>query len=109
MLRAEALNEINGPNAECISLINQVRIRAGVDEINADDFTKESLRDFILEERGREFYYEALRRSDLIRHGKLIERALDRGIANVADYHNRYPIPQAEMDANPNMEQNPGY
>jgi len=109
MLRAEALNEINGPNAECISLINQVRIRAGVDEINADDFTKESLRDFILEERGREFYYEALRRSDLIRHGKLIERALDRGIANAADYHNRYPIPQAEMDANPNMEQNPGY
>lgn len=109
MLRAEALNEINGPNAESISLINQLRTRAGVEEISAEDFTKESLRDFILEERGREFYFESLRRSDLVRHGKLIERAHQRGIAIAANFHNRYPIPSQEMDANPNMVQNPGY
>lgn len=106
--RAEALNEINGPTQEAIDLINAVRNRANLDDLILSDFTKESLRDHILQERAWEFYSEFRRRSDLIRHGKYIQQALDRGI-NAQEFRRLYPFPQAEVDANPNLEQNPGY
>lgn len=106
--RAEALNELNGPTAECVELINQIRRRAHASEIKVGNFTKESLRDFILDERGRELYCEGHRRDDLIRHGKLIEYAVRDGYG-AKDYHVLYPIPQSVMNENPNLKQNPGY
>lgn len=107
--RAEALNEINGPNQESINLINQVRNRAGIADVNVADFgSTEELRDHILDERGWEFWYEAKRRQDLVRHGKLIEQAQERGLP-AQEHHVRFPIPQFEMDANPALEQSPGY
>lgn len=107
--KAEALNEMNGPNQESISLINQVRTRAGVNEIQLGDFSStEALRDFILEERGREFYTEGLRREDLIRHNKFITSAQSRGY-NAQPHHVLYPIPLQQIETNPNLEQNPGY
>ena len=110
MNRAEALNELSGPNEEAISLINQIRTRAGAPNYSVSDFSsKEALRDAILEERGWEFVTEGLRRRDLIRHGKLIERAKARGVNNAASHHELYPIPQAEINSNPNLEPNPGY
>lgn len=107
--KAEALNELNGPNQEAIELINQVRTKAGVDPIKLGDFTtKELMRDHILKERGWEFFTEELRRQDLIRHGKFIELAKGRG--KVAfDYQVLFPLPQAEIDRNPNLKQNDGY
>lgn len=106
--RAEALNELNGPTAECVELINQVRRRANASEIKVSDFTKDSLRDFILDERGRELYCEGHRRDDLIRHGKYIQQAVAEGYA-AKDYHVLYPIPQDVMNENENLKQNPGY
>ena len=107
--RAEALNELNGPNQESVDLVNEVRDRAGVSWIDLANFpTKEALRDHILQERAWEFYLEGHRRLDLIRHGKLIERAQDRGLP-AEDFHVRFPIPTFAMDANQNLEQNPGY
>ena len=90
-------------------MINEVRNRAQATPVALADFTsKEALRDFILAERGREFYSEGFRREDLIRHGSFIQQAIDRGIA--AEAHQvLYPIPQAQIDNNPNLEQNPGY
>ena len=46
---------------------------------------------------------------DLIRQGKLISRAKARGIDNAQDYMTLFPIPQSEINSNPNLEQNPGY
>ncbi len=110
LLRAEALNEINGPNQESIDLINQVRERAGVDPILLSDFSsKESLRDHLLQERGWEFYSEGKRRNDLIRMGKYISNAQARGKTNAQPFHVRFPIPQDVMDANPALVQNEGY
>ncbi len=109
LARAEALNEINGPNQESIDLINQIRNRANATAVVIGDFNSvETMRDFILAERGREFYSEGLRREDLIRHGSFIQQAINRGIA--AEPHQvLYPIPQDQIDNNPNLEQNPGY
>lgn len=109
LCRAEALNELQGPNQESISLINEIRRRAQTDEISFADYpTKETLRDFILAERGREFFSEGLRREDLIRHGKFISNAIERG-KNAKAHHILYPIPQRQREANINLGQNPGY
>src|SRR5699024_8120305 len=63
LARAEALNQLKGPNQESIDLINQIRARADASLITLTDYpSKESLNNFILEERGREFYSEGLRR-----------------------------------------------
>jgi hypothetical protein len=75
-----------------------------------DDFgSREALRDHILKERGWEFYRERKRRQDLIRHGKFVSSAQERGITNAQAHHVRMPIPQIEMDANSMCVQNPGY
>jgi starch-binding outer membrane protein, SusD/RagB family len=108
--RAEALNEISGPTQEAIGLLNQIRTRAGVPLFSLADFaTKDALRDAILAERGWEFVAEGMRRVDLIRHGKLISRALARGATNAKSYMNLYPIPLDEIKANPKLVQNDGY
>jgi len=108
--RAEALNEISGPNEESVNLINMVRTRAEVPNYSVSDFgTKDELRDAILDERGWEFVSEGLRRMDLIHQGKLISRAVERGAVNAKEYMTRFPIPQSEINSNPNLEQNPGY
>jgi starch-binding outer membrane protein, SusD/RagB family len=111
LTRAEALNQLNGPNEESILLINQVRNAAKATPITQGSFpNKEALNDFILDERGREFHTEALRRQDLIRHGKFIEMAKAR-VPNpniVTANHVLFPIPQDEIDKNPNLTQNPG-
>ena len=110
---AEALNELSGPNQESIDLINELRNRAfnndPAKQVNVSDFTsKEELREHILNERGWELYAEGYRRDDLIRHGKFISGAVERG-KNAQSHHVLYPIPQVELDRNTLLEQNPGY
>ncbi|MBN1132177.1 MAG: RagB/SusD family nutrient uptake outer membrane protein [Bacteroidales bacterium] len=111
MLRAEALNELNGPNQVSLDLINMVRERAGLEDLSLGDFsTKEALRDHILLERGWELRSEGKRRLTLIRMGKFIENAHDiLGISYAQPHHTRFPLPQVAMDANELLEQNPGY
>jgi hypothetical protein len=108
--RAEALNELNGPNQESIDLINQVRNRASLDDLSVNDFaTKEDLQEHILQERGWEFYSERKRRQDLIRMEKYIPFAQSRGITNAEPYRIYFPIPQSAMDSNPKLVQNERY
>ena len=109
LTRSEALNELTGPTQEAIDLINQVRTRAAVTPLKLSDFTtKDALRAHLLRERSWEFFSEELRRQDLIRHGKFIEYAKARG--KVAfDYQVLFPLPQSEIDRNPNLKQNEGY
>lgn len=121
--RAEALNELQGPNQESIDLINEVRSRAEVADIALSSFgSKQSLRDHLVMERAWEFHSEGHRRKDLIRMGKFIEGtvslqrtgkieigAQSRGIESAQEYHRLFPIPQSAIDSNPALEQNPGY
>lgn len=109
LMRAEALNELYGPTQEALDLIDEVRNAAGLDDLLLVDFPdKASLRDHILKERGWEFYCEAIRRTDLIRHGKFIEQALARG-KPAEDYHVLFPIPLGELQTNDSIVQNTGY
>jgi len=115
LLRAEALNEISGPNQESIDLINQIRGRAFKNDptklVSLGQFaTQDSLRNYILQERQFELLFEGERREDLIRHGKYIQMALDRGIVGAADYKVRFPIPSsAIIEGEGHIKQNDGY
>lgn len=108
LAKAEALNELHGPTAESVELVNKIRRRPGATEIRLADYNKESFRNFILDERGRELYCEGHRRDDLIRHGKYIEYAIKDGM-DAKDYHVLFPIPQKALNENSNLRQNPGY
>lgn len=110
LARAEALNELNGPNQESVDLLNQIRHRAGLGKVSREDFpTKEAFVDQVLDERKWEFWNEGKRRRDLIRAGRFIRCAHDRGIANAKEHHIWFPIPQSAIDANSLLKQNEGY
>ena len=120
---SEALNELDGPTQSSIDLINNVRERAFEPDkpIALKDFPdKESLRDYILQERGWELYFEGNRREDLIRHGKFIEYANDpdrmgkvrpkNPQQNAKPHHVLYPIPnKAIVESKGVLKQNEGY
>ncbi|MBN1185954.1 MAG: RagB/SusD family nutrient uptake outer membrane protein [Bacteroidales bacterium] len=112
LTRAEALNELNGPNQESIDLLNDIRFRAFQDSLKllslSSFTTKEALRAHILKERGWELYAEGYRRDDQLRQGTYISEAIKRG-HDANDYHKLFPIPQIELDKNPNLKQNPGF
>jgi hypothetical protein len=109
LARAEALNELNGPNDESIELINAVRERAGVSPLQSTQFTKETLRDHIFKERLWEFYFEQKSRTDQIRQGTFISGAQARGKTAAKPHHVLFPLPLTEINANPNLQQNEGY
>jgi starch-binding outer membrane protein, SusD/RagB family len=64
--------------------------------------------DNLLDERGREFYWEGTRRTDLIRFGKFLATWQEK--PNASDPKRLlFPIPSREIAANPTLVQNPGY
>jgi len=104
-----------GDRATALGYINQLRERAygsNVGNITDADLTL----DFILDERARELYWEGHRRTDLIRYDRFTEGSYlwpfkggEPTGKSVADYYKLFPIPSAELLANPNLKQNTGY
>lgn len=109
LTRAEALNELNGPTSEAIGLINQVKDRSHAKDLKLGDYTQETLRDAILQERGWEFFYEGKRRADLLRMGKY-DKVVNGYLTRIGqtprvqlprDQYFPYPINQ--VNVNPNL------
>lgn len=111
--KAEALMRLNGGNAtqEAVDLINESKMRYFTEEDWADEaYTTTSLTmSELLAERGREFIFEGMRRTDLIRFGEFTTGSWwdhdPSGDPNLT----LYPIPFRQLQANPNLVQNPGY
>lgn len=104
-----------GDAATAVQYINNLRRRAYGD--NSGNITAGQLNlDFILDERGRELYWEAFRRTDLIRYNRFITNTylwpwkggVKEGRA-VEAFRRLYPIPSSDLTANPNLKQNTGY
>lgn len=110
LMHSEAVNEISGPSNEAVFGINKVRARAGLTLLDPLLLTQESLREAILRERSFELCFEVNALYDYQRHGILEEKITFWGWGeNYEPYKNIMPIPQRDIDVNPNLEQNPGY
>lgn len=107
LIKAEALNEL-GQTAQAIQIVNMLRARVfEPDEPLAGTFNQATARQAILRERLFELTAEAKRRQDLIRHGKYVEPWAFKEQREA--YRVLMPIPKTQIDANPELEQNPGY
>jgi len=113
---AEAVNEAEGPTQEVYDAINAIRSRANMPDVTPG-LSQAEMRDAIRQERHVEFPWEGLRIHDLLRW-----RTAENVIPNATlfgesrdtrqfDPSKNYlwPIPQKEIDINPNLSQNPGY
>ena len=105
-----------GDVATALTYINQLRTRAYAGKTTGNITAGQLTLDFILDERGRELYYEAHRRTDLIRYKKFTTSAYlwawKGGIVtgrSVDEKYNLYPIPTNDLSSNPNLVQNKGY
>ena len=129
LMYAEALNEMDysANIATILSIVNEVRRRAGLEPVDATVLSsKQATFDYLVHERFVEFCYEGLRWPDLIRWG-LAEEAMEKHFAlknegfNTATQTPMYamekrnllaPIPQSEINAYGDesiMWQNDGY
>jgi hypothetical protein len=110
LMKAEALMRQNGgaATAEAVNLVNQVRARAFDGDESKYHTTATLTLDALLAERGWELCSEGWRRNDLIRFGKYNDPS-DFRPEPAPDYCNLFPIPQDQINANPNLAQNPGY
>lgn len=96
-----------------LQYINALRSRAGVANFTLSDLTPQN----VLNERGRELYWEGHRRTDLVRFGQFTSTAyLWPWKGNVAagtsvdNKYNIYPLPADDVQANiQNLKQNAGY
>jgi hypothetical protein len=123
---AEAQNEAAGPDATVYDAVNQVRARVKLPPLPAG-LDQAAMREKIRQERAVELAFEEHRFYDVRRWG-LAEQIFNGPIYGmrisqdgktysrfkVEDRvhqakHNLMPIPQSEIDKNPNLQQNPGW
>ncbi|MFC3196804.1 RagB/SusD family nutrient uptake outer membrane protein [Parapedobacter deserti] len=117
LMRAEALNELEGPTDEAYSMINTIRERARNRNGNPTDFPqnlegldKDGFRDAVLLERAVELGFEGHRWFDLVRTKRLVAtlKAIDSTLP-VSEKHLLFPIPPDELLLNELITQNPDW
>lgn len=117
LLKAEALNE-SGNIPAAVTEVDKIRARVSLAPLAANKkSSKEILRSSILNERRLELAQEAQRWSDLVRNGVVVstmnnlkETDLRTGATvtyPMTEAKILLPIPQQELDRNPNLTQNP--
>lgn len=101
-----------GDATTALGYVNAIRTRAGATTIAAPALTLQ----FILDERGRELYWECVRRTDLVRYNLLTTGTYlwpwKGNVANgtsVDAKYNLFSIPSENINSNHNLTQNPGY
>lgn len=123
LIKAEAENELNGPTATATDAINMVRSRARGDnvgggqtpenllpDLNPGSISKAAFRDSVITEFAREFIGEGKFRMVLRRHNMYTNSEwTDTEAKSRADYKELYPVPNTQLDRNPNLVQNEGY
>jgi hypothetical protein len=102
LMKAESLLRLNKPG-DALPLVNLVHERADLDGYDSIDLEE------LYDERGRELAWEVSRRQDMIRFGKWNDAWQFKSANPGAEYLYLFPIPQPQIDANSNLQQNPGY
>lgn len=101
---------------EALTYMNNLRKRAYSDKTLASVSESDFTLNFILDERARELFYEAQRRTDLIRFNKYTSGDYlwpwKGGVAEgraVGDFYQVFPLPSDDIGSNENLVQNEGY
>ena len=113
LIAAEAEARLNGPSAKAYEYINAIRTRAGLAELTKG-LAKDAFIDAVIQERSWELFAEGDRWYDLTRTDKfltVIPKAVNSVYPKrpVQAKHKYFPIPQDEINANPQLEQNPDW
>lgn len=102
LMKAEAIMRGGTGSPSALDIVNALRTNRGASALGSLD------ENAMLDERGRELYWEGLRRIDLIRFGKFNDDWAEKG-DNKDPFRVLFTIPQQALDSNPNLQQNPGY
>jgi hypothetical protein len=100
LTKAEALFRL-GQAGEALTIINDLRATRGASQLSG------LTEDDIIDERGRELWWENHRRTDLIRFGKFLDAWNEKPASEA--YRVLFPIPEVAITNNPALTQNPGY
>jgi predicted small secreted protein len=104
--RAEANYHIPGNEAAALTELNAFKALRGLAPVT---LSGQALLDEILLERFKEFAFEGHRWFDLKRYGKDIVKTTPVVNLTFDDFKILPPLPQREVDGNPNLNQNRGY
>ncbi len=108
LIKAEAQNEL-GNTATALGIVNTLRARDfSPAQPLPTGVSQDSARTLIHNERLFELAFEGKRRQDLIRYGQY-GGTWGFKVNPSAGYRVLMPIPQNQVDANPLLDQNPGY
>ncbi len=101
LMKAEAIMRGGTGNETALDLVSNLRSVRGASALSAlDDAT-------MLDERGRELYWEGIRRIDQIRFGTFDDTWSQKTVTEA--FRVLFPVPQVALDSNPNLQQNRGY
>jgi starch-binding outer membrane protein, SusD/RagB family len=101
LMKAEAILRSGGSAGDALALVNEIRAARSTSALASLDLDK------LLAERGRELYWEGMRRQDLIRFGKFLDAYQEKPAVGAERL--LFPIPASALAVNPNLVQNPGY
>lgn len=106
LMKSEALVRLGQNNAEATRLVNVLRSRAFGDD--ATKLKASVTLDDVYNERRFELAWESSTRQDMIRFGKFLDEIPGWKKPSASKYL-LFPIPRTAIDANPELQQNPGY
>lgn len=109
LMKAECLVRRGENNAEATRLVNELRKRAFDQSLWATKLKSNVTLDDIYKERRFELAWENWGRQDMIRFGTFLNAIPGWRPAALPETRLLFPIPQTAIDANPNLQQNPGY
>jgi len=102
LMKAEAQLRL-GQTAAALTIVNTLRAKRGASALTT--LTLQGL----LDERGREMYWEGWRRNDQVRFGTFLNGVGSTRPNKSGNERLIFPIPNQQLAVNPNLTQNPGY
>jgi starch-binding outer membrane protein, SusD/RagB family len=100
LMKAEALLR-KGDDGSALAIVNQIRAARNATDLGSIDLAS------LLDERGRELWWEGWRRPDQIRFDTFLDGGAQKEPSS--ETYLLFPIPSISISGNPNLIQNPGY
>ena len=100
LMKAEAMLR-KGNASGGLAIVNQIRAARNAADLTSLDEAA------MIDERGRELWWEGWRRPDQIRFGIFLDAGAQK--SSSSETYLLFPIPSISISGNPNLTQNPGY